>query len=243
MRKINVIAEPPGKAESRASIDTPNVTDGSPKSKRLGENITSGCSPQLKKPLPQDTKPRDASKANSRVKLELVRSEGKQHRVPPDTTRTLRPDLTFQVEPFFAIARELPPLFLRHWEELATDKQAIPLEPDWDKYMLLWAQGHLVVMTMRAGDALIGYIFNLIGPHLHYRSMLHAEIEMFWLDPIYRGTSRTMRWFKANDDMLREIGVKRVMVAVKNHFLAGRVGSIFRRLGYLPVETNWSRAF
>lgn len=175
-------------------------------------------------------------------KLELVRSgDPSNGSLDPTPPSTARPDLHFQVEPFHAIARELPPLFLRHWEELAVNKDAVPLDPDWDRFFLLAAEGKLAVMTMRAGDALVGYIFNLVGPHLHYRGTLHAQIDMFWLDPSYRGTWTTMRWFRANDDMLRGLGGKRVLVGVKNHFMAGRSGSIFRRLGYRPTDTVWAK--
>lgn len=149
--------------------------------------------------------------------------------------------LTAQIERFAVIAHELPPLFLRHWQEIGTDHRSVPLDPDWERYMALDASGNLIVFTARIGQTLAGYIFNIVGPHLHYRSTPHAEIEMFWLDPVYRGGFFPVRWFRGNDTMLRELGVMRVHVAVKNHFMAGRAGSIFRRLGYLPKETVWMK--
>ena len=182
-------------------------------------------------------------KVSGRAKLELVRAGSVGvHLESPDTTRAnARPDLTSQVEKFHEIARELPPLFERHYREIALDQDSIPLDPDWDRYLQMSIVGMLRVTTARAGDTLAGYIFNLVGPHLHYRSTLFANLEMFWLDPVYRGGSFSLHWFRANADMLRELGVKRVTVETKNGYMDGRVGLIFKRLGYKPIETVWAR--
>lgn len=180
----------------------------------------------------------------ARAKLELVRSSGvgePEASAPPVDASSARSDLTAQVEPFHIIARELPPLFERHWKEIALHHDKIPLEPDWQRYFDLACTGTLRVMTARCDGVLVGYIFNLVGPHLHYRSSLHAEIEMFWLDPAYRDGAFALRWFKANERYLRGLGVKRISVAVKNHFKDGRVGLLFKRLDYTPIETIWSQ--
>lgn len=147
------------------------------------------------------------------------------------------------LEPFHKIAHELPPLFERHWLELALDRDTIPLEPDWDRYYDLAVVGTLRVMTARCDGVLVGYIFNLIGPHLHYKSTLHVEIEMFWLDPAYRGGWFPVKWFSLNEREMRKLGAKRISTGLKNHFMAGRVGWIFRRMGYKPIETIWSRTW
>lgn len=189
-------------------------------------------------------------------KLKLVRSggvdKGADASGPEPSTlpgSLARPGLVQQVEPFAAIARDLPPLFERHWQELGTRKDEIPLDPDWDRYFALAQVGTLRVRTARVDGVLAGYIFNMIGPHLHYRSTLHAEIEMFWLDTAYRGIGVVgmnhwfvMDWFGDNDEDLRKLGVKRISVAVKNGYKDGRVGLVFKRLGYEEIETNWSKS-
>ena len=159
-----------------------------------------------------------------------------------EPVRDSHKNLTAQQERFSAIARELPPLFERHWQELGTSRDTIPLDPDWDRYLALDVQGLLAVTTARVDGVLVGYIFNIVGPHLHYRSTLHADIEMFWLDPAYRGSLFVLSWFRNNDVMLRELGIKRVHVAVKTGYRDGRVGSVFKRLGYGPVETVYGKA-
>ena len=175
-----------------------------------------------------------------RPDLRLVTADEGPVTVRSHSERNVRRDLTAQVESFSRIASELPPLFLRHWQELALDRDAIPLEPDWDRMFMLEAQGILHVTTARSGEVLAGYIFNIVSRHLHYKGTVFADIDMFWLDPAYRGGWFAIKWFRANQKLLDKLGVQKHHVSVKNHYLAGRVGNVFRRLGYKPIETVWS---
>ena len=153
-----------------------------------------------------------------------------------------QPRLRTLVESFYNIRRELPPLFERHWREIALDHEQVPLAPDWDRYLAYAATKILHVVTARApSGVLAGYIFNLVGPHLHYATTKHAEIDIFWLAPEYRGGWFPIRWFKKNEKYLKGLGVKRIHVQVKHHFKDARVGRIFERLGYKPVETCWGK--
>jgi len=192
---------------------------------------------ERKRPRPQ--RPWDRETPNV---IELVRPDaqpGRHARSAPKTSRVIRPDLTFQVERFADIASELPPLFARHWQELG--EQGIPLDPDWNRMFVSEVQGQLKITTARVGKVLVGYIFNIIGGHPHYKSTLYSNIDNFWLDPAYRGGWAVMRWLQLNDAMLDELGVKKRYIGIANDFMAGRVGNLFRRLGYRPVETTWSR--
>ncbi len=173
--------------------------------------------------------------------IELVRPGDQRERhvpsVPPQGDP--RPDLTFQVEAFSKIAAELPPLFARHWQELG--EKDLPLDPDWSRLFVMEAQGQLKIVTARYGEALVGYIFNFLGRHPHSQASLYSTIDNFWLDPTYRGGLEVMRWLRLNEAMLDDLGVKKRYIGIANDFMAGRVGNLFRRLGYKPVETTWSR--
>ena len=192
-------------------------------------------------------RPEPSAQEKRRVRLSLVRPDVPTPGIHDGRelsslakTSSVRSDLTAQQETFGAIMQELPPLFKRHWEELALNRDTIPLDPDWQRYMAMDVGGVLKITTARCGNTLAGYIFNLVNTHLHYRSTLFANIEMFWLDPAYRGGTFAVKWFRQNDKMLRDMGVQKIVVTTKNHYMAGRVGSVFRRLGYKPIETVWS---
>jgi hypothetical protein len=146
--------------------------------------------------------------------------------------------LKFAWERFSAIAKELPPLFKKHWREIALHQDEIQLDPDWERYFALELQGVLHVLTVRDGTRLVGYAFMLVQRHLHYCSTLWAVSDMFWLEPDYRFGWDGVRMFKQVERGMRELGVKVIVLNYKFHFQSdrGRLDRLFHRLGYSPTE-------
>lgn len=145
----------------------------------------------------------------------------------------------FGWERFNEIAHELPPLFQEHWRELALNQDSIRLDPDWDKYYRLDIEGVLQILTARLPSGqLVGYLFLLVGPHLHYKSTLWGHADMFWLDPLYRQGWMGVRFFKALVGGAKSMGVVNLTLATKMHFMDNRVTKLLQRLGFVPIETN-----
>jgi GNAT superfamily N-acetyltransferase len=143
--------------------------------------------------------------------------------------------LEFQWEKFRDIARELPPLFERHYREIAADHD-IPLAPDWDAYYAMDLQGILHILTARSAGRLVGYTFCMVGGHQHYVTTRFGAIEMFWLAPRFRKGWAGVRLFTTCLRGLKEREVKVVTVAFKLHFKGARVGKLLARLGFKPVD-------
>lgn len=158
--------------------------------------------------------------------------------VPPRRPEVLgRGKLEFRWEPFSAIARDLPPLFKQHWRELAVDQQLVSLDPDWAAYYDLELRGVLHVLVARDGVLnLVGYVFNLIGGHLHYVGTRFAHTEMFWLHPDYRRGWEPVRMLKENIAGLREREAVISTINFKLGFKDARVGKLLARLGYAPTD-------
>ena len=134
-------------------------------------------------------------------------------------------------------------LFRQHWAEIALHKDAIPLDPHWDRYYDFDVADILNVLTVRANGVLVGYMFILVFPHLHYASTLFAVTDIFWLDPLYRRGMAGYRMLKEVEKRLQEAGVKVIYANAKLHFEAerGTIGKLFERLGYSPTETLYSK--
>jgi GNAT superfamily N-acetyltransferase len=125
---------------------------------------------------------------------------------------------------------------MEHWRELALNQDTVPLDPDWDRFYALDVQGILRVLTVRAEGQLVGYVFLLLGPHLHYKSTLWAHCDMFWLDPLYRQGWTGVKMFKALLRGASDMNAKIASVPVKLHFMGGRVIKLLERLGFSKVE-------
>ena len=192
----------------------------------------------------QSRAPRPRPEPSGRAALKLVANRGGDHADPvghgsPQDRAVSTPSLNWGIEPFARIARELPPLFAAHWEELEQDGFGLPLNPDWDLMFDMAQVNRLHVMTARWDKQLVGYIFNFVLPHIYTRKHLQAQIHLFYLHAGYRDEPGfLMRWFRANDEFLVGLGVKKIYAMTKT---SGKAGVIFRRLGYVPVETAWAR--
>lgn len=141
--------------------------------------------------------------------------------------------LSAQVEPFGAALPEMLPHLPQHWEELALDKDSVPLDPCWAVYANREAAGELLLVTLRERGRLIGYSWTFITPGLHYASTLTAIMDIFWIMPEYRGRLGGRRLFRAVEAELRRRGVKRWFVGSKLHKDSSR---LFLALGFQPVE-------
>lgn len=162
-------------------------------------------------------------------------------RRPQSLSGRAPPKLVFSWEPFSAIVRQIAPLFTEHWRELALNQDTIPLEPDYERYLACERAGVLHVMTVRDRGNLVGYVFCIIGPHLHYVSTLWCFVDMFWLEPAYRKGFTGVRMLKAFEQRMRDLKVHVIHATEKHHFKNGRVGAIFEFLGYAPIETVYSK--
>ena len=148
------------------------------------------------------------------------------------------PHLTAQCEDFFAVLPEMLPHLQDHWEELALDKDTIPLDPDWRSYRALYDAGKLVLITLRDRGVLAGYCWVIVAPGLHYSSSLHGTVDIFRVFPQCRGRHGGRRLFRAVEAELRRRGVKRWVASSKLHRDCGR---LLEAIGMAPFETLYSK--
>jgi hypothetical protein len=146
--------------------------------------------------------------------------------------------VTFQEEAFSSLISELPELWNRHWDEVALDKEAVPLAPDWMGYKELERLGMLHIMTARADGKLIGYYFAFVRPHLHYRHTQHAWSDIFIILPEYRKGLTGYRLFVETEKMLKSLGVRKSYVVTKVHI---PLKMLMKRLGYRFIERVYSK--
>jgi GNAT superfamily N-acetyltransferase len=145
--------------------------------------------------------------------------------------------ITFQPEPFPQFLQEVQPLLPLHWEELALNKDKVPLAPQFDVYLERAARGEVLLVTARSEGRLIGYFIGFVAPGLHYKTCLTLTLDIFYIHPDYRRGSAGIRLFKAVEQEARRRGVQRMFVGSKLHKDAS---ILFERLGYTEVERYYS---
>ena len=94
--------------------------------------------------------------------------------------------ITAAPEPWRPTIDEMMPLLPLHWEELALDRDKVPLQPQWRVYDERDARGELQIVVLREDGRLIGYYWGFIAPGLHYASCLTATMDIFFVHPEHR---------------------------------------------------------
>jgi len=147
--------------------------------------------------------------------------------------------LTCQVEQLTERLEEMKPLFPLHWEELALEKDKVPLDPQYDIYLERDANGEVIFVTMRELGLLVGYFVGFIAPGLHYKTCLTCTMDIFYIHPDKRGQALPgVKLFKAVEKELKRRGVQRWFVGSK---AKADASSLFEFLKFQKVETFYSK--
>lgn len=145
--------------------------------------------------------------------------------------------LTAHVENLTERLEELKPLFPLHWEELALNKDKVPLDPQYHVYLDRDARGEVIFVTLRDAGELVGYFVGFVAPGLHYQTCLTCHMDILYLRKDRRGGRGGVILLKAVQAELKRRGVQRWFVGTKAHMDIGR---LFQAMGFTHVETTYS---
>lgn len=146
--------------------------------------------------------------------------------------------LTCHVEPFAERLPELMPLLPLHYEELALNKDKVPLDPQYEVYLQHDAEGSLLLVTLREAGELVGYFIGFVSPGLHYKTCLTCIMDIFYVRPDKRGGRAGIKLFKFVEEELKRRGVQRWYVGSKCHMPADW---LFEFLKFERVEVFYSK--
>ncbi len=146
--------------------------------------------------------------------------------------------LTAQVEPLAERLDELKALFPAHWEELALDRDKVPLDPQYDEYLRRDALGMVLLVTLRRKGELVGYYVGFIAPGMHYQTCLTLTMDIYWTHPDIRGGTAGIRLFRAVEKEAKRRGVQRILYGSKLHKDSSR---LFEAIGAKPIEMYFSK--
>ena len=146
--------------------------------------------------------------------------------------------ITAQVEPWSKFVKDAVELFPAHWEELALNKDKVPLSVQHDVYLAYEAAGQTLVVTLRQKGRLVGYFVGFVSPALHYSTCLTLQMDIFWTHPDIRGRMEGVKLFRAVEAEAKRRGVQRIFYGSKLHKDASR---LFEYLKMEPVEVYYTK--
>jgi len=146
--------------------------------------------------------------------------------------------ITCHIESFEERLEELKVLLPLHYEELALNKDHVPLSPQYSIYIERERNGGLLFVTLRDAGELVGYFIGFIAPGLHYSTCLTCTMDIFYVRADKRVGSAGVRMFRYVEAELKRRGVQRWFMGSKIHADAS---ALFKRIGAAPVETYYSK--
>ena len=146
--------------------------------------------------------------------------------------------ITAQVEPWSEFVKDAVELFPAHWEELALNKDKVPLSVQHDVYLAYEAAGQTLVVTLRQKGRLVGYFVGFVSPALHYSTCLTLQMDIFWTHPDIRGRMEGVKLFRAVEAEAKRRGVQRIFYGSKLHKDASR---LCEYLKMEPVEVYYTK--
>lgn len=146
--------------------------------------------------------------------------------------------ITFHVESFRQSLPEFQALLPAHWEELALNRDKVPLRPQWHVYFEREDAGQLLFVAAREAGEIVGYFIGFVAPGLHYETCLTCTMDIFFIRKDKRTGSAGVRLFKFVEQELRRRGVNRWFVGSKVHADAS---ALFERLKFSRVEVHYSK--
>lgn len=110
----------------------------------------------------------------------------------------------------------MKPLLYDHWQELGLDID-LKGDPNFEQMEQLEKAGLWHILTARDGGKLIGYLWALLSPHLHYKSSKPMLIvDAYYVVPEYRrGTG--LRLLKFMELFAKEKQAIKIYLTCKAH--------------------------
>lgn len=149
--------------------------------------------------------------------------------------------ITFAVEPWERVWREAVPLWDQHYAEVGEGRfHEWKIDPNFAVLDRIAANGALHIVAARQAGALVGYHASIIEPLVHYKHVLAAKSDLYWLRPDCRVGRNAVRLFQAVERSCAARGVQMLYDGTKTEE-GNDHSKLFEFLGYREIEKRYSK--
>lgn len=142
------------------------------------------------------------------------------------------------VEDWDDVRDEATLLWPLHWQEIGQNPDKMRLDPDLKKLDQLNLRGMLHIVIARDTGKMVGYHASVLDTLVHYRTVLAAKGDLYWLHPDHRNGLTGLALLREVERTLKKRGVMVIYDIVK---LKHDHGILFERLGFTPIERTYSK--
>jgi len=142
----------------------------------------------------------------------------------------------FRVEHIEDIIDELAPLTVAHHAEVNIFDDT-PLNINWGQYKKM--KNMYLLTTCRVGGVLIGWVGYFVYDHMRHIGYKIAKEDWYYIEPKYRNIGIGKSLFKYAENLLRDVGVKRIMMSCK---VGQDYTEMIESMDYTNHEKNFTKA-
>jgi len=146
--------------------------------------------------------------------------------------------ITYQVDSFNSIKDECFELAKDHYEEIASDKEIVKLNPWYFGFEELERVGAMKIITAKDNSKLIGYAFFIVQRSLHYYDFIVAMADLYYVTPEYRKSGVGTELLNKSEEILKELGVHQIYMRTKVY---ANFGPLLEKIGYEEVEIAYKK--
>lgn len=146
--------------------------------------------------------------------------------------------ITYTLEPWDTYYRDCAALWPEHYEEIAVDKDRMPMRPDVANYQALEAAGKLQIVVARDDGRMVGYVLTVIRPHLHYADVLCGFEDAYFLSKTHRRGMVGVKLLREAVRHMQRVGAQKAFFMTK---VALDMGPLFERMGFTRTDVVYSK--
>lgn len=144
--------------------------------------------------------------------------------------------ISVQVESFERAIPEIKRIINSHWNELALFKDRMPLDPQWDEYVMRERAGTLFLVTVRKNGEIAAYYIAQVAPGFHYQQTLIGHMDIMYVVPGEKGRGLSFPLMRAVEREFKRRGTQVWYSGWKTNNPNG-MDRLHAMLGFSPADT------
>lgn len=129
-------------------------------------------------------------------------------------------------------------IFKEHYEEIATNKELMKLDPDYEVYASLDKNGKIFILGAFQDGQLVGYSLNIMYQHLHYSGLKICTNDILFIQKKHRKGGQGAELILKTEEEAKARGVKIMMWPVNK---GSKLDSLMKLKNYKPHNIIYSK--
>ena len=138
------------------------------------------------------------------------------------------------------VKEDIKPLLDKHWKLVALNQGQIKLNPNWEEYARLDAEGILRIFTVRDDGELVGYCVLVVSRSLHYKDHIFANNDVVFVLPDKRANATGYKLIKYAEDYCKNNNISLLNINTKVHI---PFDNLMIGMGFNFIERIYSKCF